>query len=225
MTGAAASGGKPGEPKTETTLTTRIRINIPGSRPIPPVVMRTPVEEADAQTPAAPAAQPPAEPAAPRKERKEGLPTRPKPTPQAAPAAQDSRASSDKTSDWFAPRKSSPARGADRPGGDPGATGAVPPLPVRGARPKGGGARGGARGADRPAGAPGGAPWQGGGPATGAMPQAPPLPGDPSTTAATPWPGDPSTTGAMPRPPMPGDPSTTAATPWPGDAGCRCHGR
>ena len=27
--------------KTETTLTTRIRINIPGSRPIPPVVMRT----------------------------------------------------------------------------------------------------------------------------------------------------------------------------------------
>ncbi|MFD8883416.1 hypothetical protein ACFV0H_12930, partial [Streptomyces erythrochromogenes] len=27
-------------PKTETTLTTRIRINIPGSRPIPPVVVR-----------------------------------------------------------------------------------------------------------------------------------------------------------------------------------------
>lgn len=36
---------KPGEPRTETTLTTRIRINIPGSRPIPPVVMRTPVSE------------------------------------------------------------------------------------------------------------------------------------------------------------------------------------
>ncbi|MCB5182078.1 hypothetical protein LG632_22185, partial [Streptomyces sp. SMC 277] len=30
-------------PKTETTLTTRIRINIPGSRPIPPVVVRKPV--------------------------------------------------------------------------------------------------------------------------------------------------------------------------------------
>ncbi|THA24672.1 hypothetical protein E4198_07890 [Streptomyces sp. RKND-216] len=33
------------EPKTETTLTTRIRINIPGSRPIPPVVMRKTVGE------------------------------------------------------------------------------------------------------------------------------------------------------------------------------------
>ncbi|MFB0633117.1 hypothetical protein ACEPPI_38260, partial [Streptomyces sp. AB3(2024)] len=31
-------------PKTETTLTTRIRINIPGSRPIPPVVVRKPVK-------------------------------------------------------------------------------------------------------------------------------------------------------------------------------------
>ncbi len=33
----------PSEPRTETTLTTRVRINIPGSRPIPPVVVRTPV--------------------------------------------------------------------------------------------------------------------------------------------------------------------------------------
>ncbi|MDK1476248.1 hypothetical protein QNO07_22985 [Streptomyces sp. 549] len=40
-------GNEPDEPKTETTLTTRIRINIPGSRPIPPVVMRTPVNESD----------------------------------------------------------------------------------------------------------------------------------------------------------------------------------
>ncbi|WP_433545845.1 hypothetical protein ACQPZG_12295 [Streptomyces sp. CA-294286] len=37
------------EPRTETTLTTRIRINIPGSRPIPPVVMRKPMNGADAQ--------------------------------------------------------------------------------------------------------------------------------------------------------------------------------
>ncbi len=35
----------PREPKTETTLTTRVRINIPGSRPIPPVVLRTPVND------------------------------------------------------------------------------------------------------------------------------------------------------------------------------------
>lgn len=38
----------PEEPKTETTLTTRIRINIPGSRPIPPVVVRKPVGDDDA---------------------------------------------------------------------------------------------------------------------------------------------------------------------------------
>ncbi|MDI6409083.1 hypothetical protein QLX52_09550 [Streptomyces albus] len=44
-TSATAAGAKPDEPKTETTLTTRIRINIPGSRPIPPVVMRTPVSD------------------------------------------------------------------------------------------------------------------------------------------------------------------------------------
>ncbi|MGW8780438.1 hypothetical protein ACWGNM_20625, partial [Streptomyces sp. NPDC055796] len=47
-------------PKTETTLTTRIRINIPGSRPIPPVVVRKPVAAAEPE-PQAPA---PAEAAA-----------------------------------------------------------------------------------------------------------------------------------------------------------------
>ncbi|WP_326807586.1 MULTISPECIES: hypothetical protein [unclassified Streptomyces] len=41
------AGAKADEPRTETTLTTRIRINIPGSRPIPPVVMRTPVGDDD----------------------------------------------------------------------------------------------------------------------------------------------------------------------------------
>ena len=35
------------EPRTETTLTTRISINIPGSRPIPPVVVRSPMPGAD----------------------------------------------------------------------------------------------------------------------------------------------------------------------------------
>ena len=48
----------PEEPRTETTLTTRIRINIPGSRPIPPVVVRSTVPSAgkdpaaDGDTPA-----------------------------------------------------------------------------------------------------------------------------------------------------------------------------
>lgn len=45
--GPGAGGERSDEPKTETTLTTRIRINIPGSRPIPPVVMRTPVGDSD----------------------------------------------------------------------------------------------------------------------------------------------------------------------------------
>ena len=44
---APSSAPVPDEPKTETTLTTRIRINIPGSRPIPPVVMRTPMSDVD----------------------------------------------------------------------------------------------------------------------------------------------------------------------------------
>ncbi|MCU7823020.1 hypothetical protein KSNIM_15375, partial [Kitasatospora sp. DSM 101779] len=43
-------------PRTETTLTTRVRINIPGSRPIPPVVVRSPVKNEE----------PPAGPGAPR---------------------------------------------------------------------------------------------------------------------------------------------------------------
>ncbi|MFC6515479.1 hypothetical protein ACFQFR_23395 [Streptomyces goshikiensis] len=49
-------------PKTETTLTTRIRINIPGSRPIPPVVVRKPVAAADAEAGAEAAPAPPREP-------------------------------------------------------------------------------------------------------------------------------------------------------------------
>ncbi|WP_338672760.1 hypothetical protein V1460_06885 [Streptomyces sp. SCSIO 30461] len=46
---SAEAAAKPDEPRTETTLTTRIRINIPGSRPIPPVVMRTPMSDLDAR--------------------------------------------------------------------------------------------------------------------------------------------------------------------------------
>ncbi|MFB8299733.1 hypothetical protein ACFC7C_05095, partial [Kitasatospora purpeofusca] len=66
--GAAAKGSAPeGEddsPKTETTLTTRVRINIPGSRPIPPVVVRSTVKNEDGPGEEAPA--PAAEPAGPR---------------------------------------------------------------------------------------------------------------------------------------------------------------
>ncbi|MFE2317799.1 hypothetical protein ACFXC8_32660, partial [Streptomyces sp. NPDC059441] len=57
--GRSATGTPPEERKTETTLTTRIRINIPGSRPIPPVVVRTPVGDAESSAePAGPAGAP-----------------------------------------------------------------------------------------------------------------------------------------------------------------------
>ncbi|MGA5217259.1 hypothetical protein ACPCAE_14445 [Streptomyces cinereoruber] len=89
-----AASAPPEEPKTETTLTTRIRINIPGSRPIPPVVVRKTVNEASAPEAApetAPAAEPEPEPVA--------APEPPRAEEPAAPKAQE-------TSDWFAPRKS-----------------------------------------------------------------------------------------------------------------------
>ncbi|MFZ4240499.1 hypothetical protein ACOZGD_35720 [Streptomyces murinus] len=138
-TDAGRSGARSEERKTETTLTTRIRINIPGSRPIPPVVVRKPVGDgesaeaagddkpaAEGRTPAAPAPAPeaPAEPAAPAEE---------------------------KTSDWFAPRKAgAPAKGgtgangAKNPGGSgapAGAPGARPGAQGTGGAPGGTGAR------------------------------------------------------------------------------------
>ncbi|MEV6576727.1 hypothetical protein AB0M92_01015 [Streptomyces sp. NPDC051582] len=100
-------------PKTETTLTTRIRINIPGSRPIPPVVVRKPVAAAADAEPEAEAAaeQPVAEP---------------------APAAEPEEA----TSNWFAPRKSAapapaPAPAPALPTRTPAPGGPAPVLPTR----------------------------------------------------------------------------------------------
>ncbi|MET9431001.1 hypothetical protein [Streptomyces sp. NPDC003036] len=107
---AARTAAEPDEPRTETTLTTRIRINIPGSRPIPPVVMRKPMSEAEAGAGAAAAA--PAEEAA----RPEPAEEEPKAPTQAqaqtratAPAqgqGQGKAQGQDKpASDWFAPRR------------------------------------------------------------------------------------------------------------------------
>ncbi|MET7480759.1 hypothetical protein ABZT17_41410 [Streptomyces sp. NPDC005648] len=173
-TDAGRSAAQPEERKTETTLTTRIRINIPGSRPIPPVVVRTPVADAgssertgETELPAPGATQamstvePPAEP---------------------GPAA------GEKASDWFAPRKSGPAKGgqgggatngAGLPGGSgapaPGApgAGATAAPGAGGARPSGPGAGlpGGARpGAGRPGGVVGSMSVPGGSRAGGARP-------------------------------------------------------
>ncbi|MFE9535990.1 hypothetical protein [Streptomyces sp. NPDC006691] len=98
--------GEPDEPKTETTLTTRIRINIPGSRPIPPVVMRTPMSDI-AKAPEADG---------------EGERTGSVPRPDApAPEPEEPAAGERPASDWFAPRKSASAPGssATPPGGTP----------------------------------------------------------------------------------------------------------
>ncbi|WP_418958950.1 hypothetical protein [Streptomyces tritici] len=157
----AADGGsrpqQPDEPRTETTLTTRIRINIPGSRPIPPVVVRKPVSEAEkAQRESAsapePAAAPPAEPEA------------------AEPPARDE----DKpTSSWFAPRKKAAPEPAPTP---PGANGQ--PGSAYGSEP-GPGANGGpSYGSDSGPGA-NGQP----GPSYGSEPGAPAAPGMPGGVA------------------------------------------
>ncbi|WP_405675889.1 hypothetical protein OG292_12155 [Streptomyces sp. NBC_01511] len=102
----AEAPAQPDEPKTETTLTTRIRINIPGSRPIPPVVMRTPMSDTDSGPsgrggPAGPAAPPD------RGDDTGGVP-RSGAGPDTGAADEDAPAG-DKppTSDWFAPRKPS----------------------------------------------------------------------------------------------------------------------
>ncbi|MEU0071187.1 hypothetical protein ABZ027_16820 [Streptomyces sp. NPDC006332] len=146
---AGRSAARPEERKTETTLTTRIRINIPGSRPIPPVVMRKPVAGAevsddrrDTETPSAPGAT--------------------MSTGIAEPSAEPAPAGEEKTSDWFAPiRKSGPAKGGQGGGSSNGAglpvgsggpnasggpaAGSAGPGASGGAGPSGGTRSGGAR--------------------------------------------------------------------------------
>ncbi len=95
--GTPPGAAQPEEKKTETTMTTRIRINIPGSRPIPPVVVRETLDDdvAGDETPAPPAPAP-------------GLPVRPKPASGATSSGLGEQAPSagkKKTSSWFEPRK------------------------------------------------------------------------------------------------------------------------
>ncbi|KUN30572.1 hypothetical protein AQJ11_10085 [Streptomyces corchorusii] len=149
-TGAGRSGTRPEEKKTETTLTTRIRINIPGSRPIPPVVVRKPVGDGEGAE-EAPAAEP--------------LPVADRPTAGAAEApAEPAAQAEEKTSDWFAPRKSGAPKGGPGGGGTNGAgmSGGSAAAPVSsgvsGARSSGPGASGaaGTTGARPGGGRPGG---------------------------------------------------------------------
>ncbi|WP_308407148.1 peptidoglycan binding domain-containing protein [Streptomyces sp. APSN-46.1] len=137
-------------PKTETTLTTRIRINIPGSRPIPPVVVRKPVAAADPDADA-PGAQP--APGRDPKPKRRPEPTRieaaPEPgpapvraalPPASAPAGPAAAAAAQvpaqasapgqaegPASNWFAPRKATPPPpSAALPTRQPGASAGYP---------------------------------------------------------------------------------------------------
>lgn len=103
----AEAPAQPDEPKTETTLTTRIRINIPGSRPIPPVVMRTPMSDTDSgpSGPGGPAG-PPERPGRGADDTG-GVPRSGAGPDTGAPDADAPAADKPATSDWFAPRKPS----------------------------------------------------------------------------------------------------------------------
>ncbi|WP_176724318.1 MULTISPECIES: hypothetical protein [unclassified Streptomyces] len=100
---------RPDEPRTETTLTTRIRINIPGSRPIPPVVMRTPMSDTDTsggrpdteRTGSTPRPGTSADGESPAGDERGGQ--EPKARDGDAPAEKPAKEKSG--SDWFAPRK------------------------------------------------------------------------------------------------------------------------
>ncbi|MER5770668.1 peptidoglycan binding domain-containing protein [Streptomyces sp. NPDC001985] len=111
------------EPKTETTLTTRIRINIPGSRPIPPVVMRKPMGDAEA---GASAPVEPGAPGAPRAsaerdpERTAAMPVIGGPRAPSVPApAREPQtpppAEKPSGNDWFAPRRGTNGAGIPSP--------------------------------------------------------------------------------------------------------------
>ncbi|MEY2271233.1 hypothetical protein AB8A24_19715, partial [Streptomyces sp. BF23-19] len=100
-------------PKTETTLTTRIRINIPGSRPIPPVVVRKAMGTNSGSAGAGEQLGPeptPGQAPPPLAQRRGPQPTRieaaPEPDRAQAPAPAPAAEPEEPTSNWFAPRKS-----------------------------------------------------------------------------------------------------------------------
>ncbi|MFF4949413.1 hypothetical protein [Streptomyces chattanoogensis] len=135
--GADEAAVQPEEPKTETTLTTRIKINIPGSRPIPPVVVRKPVGEEsgrNASAAAGPSAGSRGAPGPVRGAERSGERTGNTPRPEASADAPPAGGPAEKTSDWFAPRK--PQSGS---GGGSSTTGShpAPPAPSGTTPPRG----------------------------------------------------------------------------------------
>ncbi|MFE5123380.1 hypothetical protein [Streptomyces sp. NPDC056669] len=129
--GQGRAAAKPEEPKTETTLTTRIKINIPGSRPIPPVVMRTPVAEdgvpaqrsgEDDDAPEPTSALPRVD-YTPTPER--GVPAEPGGPSEPSENREKKGDGEQRTSDWFSPRR--PRGGSSATGSTP--TPQTPPAP------------------------------------------------------------------------------------------------
>ncbi|MFE1871896.1 peptidoglycan binding domain-containing protein [Streptomyces sp. NPDC059496] len=130
-------------PRTETTLTTRIRINIPGSRPIPPVVVRKAMGNGSGSAGAGEQTGPEATPGQasppPLAQRRGPQPTRieaaPEPAGAPEPAPAPAAEAEEPASNWFAPRK--PAAPAPAPAAAqmPPAAAAPPlaqrPLPTR----------------------------------------------------------------------------------------------
>ncbi|MER8266582.1 hypothetical protein ABT007_20550 [Streptomyces griseus] len=206
---------RPEEPKTETTLTTRIRINIPGSRPIPPVVMRTPMAESDIsggrsdaeRTGATPRPGTPPPAPADRSAGPNGTAAADRPRdggPAADPAPGEKPAREKGGSDWFAPRKA-PATGPGAAAQGTGAPGGAPAGPG-GAQGPGAGGSDGDAGRSRPdlpyfsdAPQPGGP----GGPGRSALD---------SYGTEPPGGGPRSTPGLGVRPPGPSGPTTGPAT-------------
>uniref|UniRef100_UPI0038737C7D hypothetical protein n=1 Tax=Streptomyces halobius TaxID=2879846 RepID=UPI0038737C7D len=140
-----ASGTQPEEQKTETTLTTRIKINIPGSRPIPPVVVRKPVGEESGMNGSAVSGGSAGSRGTPRPaggSERNAERTANTPRPDAAADTTSAGGPAERSSDWFAPRKTQAGTGSQSsttgshaappaPGGPSpaprGASGATPP--------------------------------------------------------------------------------------------------
>ncbi|MFD4989714.1 hypothetical protein [Streptomyces sp. NPDC058374] len=216
--GADERGSADAERKTETTLTTRIRINIPGSRPIPPVVMRTPVADKDTgevseTAPPEAAAERSAPPAPAAGERPGGH--------AGAEAPADEAPRTEKpTSDWFAPRK-----GGNRPAGTGAGAGTA------GAAPRGAAASAGQGGGSPASASTGGGPaGAGSGPRPGGSGQAPYGSGATGDTGPTGTPGRNGTTGSFdvsravaqgPLGPGPGRPDGPTGGPVSGDSTVR----
>nr|WP_234046271.1 hypothetical protein [Streptomyces adelaidensis] len=194
---ARTAGERPDGPKTETTLTTRVRINIPGSRPIPPVVVRTPVGDRESGADDAGS-----------ESQTTGTMAMPVLTDTPAPAPEPpAQAADDKpTSDWFAPRRNS-APPPTRPGGGAsnGAGFATGGIGGPGAGASGGPGTGGTGPLAGGPGAPGGPGGPGGaqpgprpGAGAGSRPGGMTGPGGPGGAGGTNGAGLPGATGAGP---------------------------